>query len=78
MSADEPDCNINIGGGGNNHIYLLFFVYSAIIQIGLSEIDYSVTEDEGLLEVCAEVINGVLETDLTVAISSSAQDAIRE
>ena len=44
---------------------------TAVVTIGLEETMYTVNEDGGSVEVCAVIVDGTLERDAVVVLSTS-------
>ena len=57
------------------HVYYVDFVISSRfslfsgVEIGLVETDYVVVENNGMLEVCAQITGGTLERQVTVTLT---------
>ncbi len=59
-------------------IVMLILLSLAVATVSLEESSYTVDEDDGVVEVCAELIDGDLETDISVCLSTMDDSAVGE
>ncbi len=48
------------------------------VAVSLEETSYTVDEGDGIVEVCAELVEGVLQTDVSVMLDTMDNSAVGE